>query len=57
MVESRKLAAILAADIVGYSRLTSVDEDRTLACVRTLRAELIDPVIAANRGRVGFAGT
>ena len=52
MVESRKLAAILAADIVGYSRLTSVDEDRTLARVRALRAELIDPVIAANRGRV-----
>ena len=52
MVESRKLAAILAADIVGYSRLTSVDEDRTLARVRALRTELIDPVIAANRGRV-----
>ena len=52
MVESRKLAAILAADIVGYSRLTSLDEDRTLARVRALRAELIDPVIAANRGRV-----
>ena len=52
MAETRKLAAILAADIVGYSRLTSVDEDRTLARVRALRAELFDPVIAANRGRV-----
>ena len=52
MAETRKLAAILAADIVGYSRLTSVDEDRTLARVRALRTELIDPVIAANRGRV-----
>ena len=52
MVESRKLAAILAADIVGYSRLTSVDEDRTLARVRALRKELVDPVIATNRGRV-----
>ena len=52
MVENRKLAAILAADIVGYSRLTSADEDRTLARVRALRTELIDPVIAAHRGRV-----
>jgi class 3 adenylate cyclase len=52
VVETRKLTAILAADIVGHSRLTSADEDRTLARVRTLHSELIDPTIAANRGRV-----
>jgi hypothetical protein len=43
MEETRKLAAILAADVVGYSRLTSADEDRTLARLRTLRSDLIDP--------------
>ena len=52
MSETRKLAAILVADIVGYSRLASVDEDRTLARVRGLRSDLIDPAIAAHRGRV-----
>ena len=41
--ETRKLAAILVADIVGYSRLASADEDRTLARVRGLRSDLIDP--------------
>jgi adenylate cyclase len=48
----RKLAAILAADIVGFSRLAGVDEDRTLARLRTLRSDLIDPTIAVHRGRV-----
>jgi hypothetical protein len=48
----RKLAAILVADIVGYSRLTSLDEDRTLARLRTLRSDLIDPTIAVYNGRV-----
>jgi TolB-like protein/class 3 adenylate cyclase/Tfp pilus assembly protein PilF len=50
--ETRKLAAILVADIVGYSRLASADEDRTLARVRGLRSDLIDPAIAAHHGRV-----
>ncbi len=48
----RKLAAILAADIVGYSRLAGADEERTLARLRALRGDLIDPAIAAHRGRV-----
>ena len=52
MSETRKLAAILVADIVGYSRLASVDEDRTLARVRGLRSDLIDPAIAAHHGRI-----
>jgi class 3 adenylate cyclase/TolB-like protein len=50
--EARKLAAILVADIVGYSRLASADEDRTLARVRGLRSDLIDPAIAAHHGRI-----
>jgi TolB-like protein len=52
MVEQRKLAAILAADVVGYSRLARADEDRTLARLRALRSDLIDPTIAVHRGRV-----
>ena len=43
MSESRKLAAILVADVVGYSRLAGTDEDRTLARLRALRSDLIDP--------------
>jgi adenylate cyclase len=50
--ESRKLAAILAADVVGFSRLTGADEDRTLARLRALRSDLIDPTIAVHNGRV-----
>jgi adenylate cyclase len=50
--ETRKLAAILAADVVGYSRLAGADEERTLARLRTLRSDLIDPTIAVHRGRV-----
>ena len=50
--ETRKLAAILVADVVGYSRLAGVDEDRTLARLRGLRSDLIDPAIAAHRGRI-----
>src|SRR5688500_14478894 len=50
--ESRKLAAILAADVVGYSRLASADEDRTLARLRALRSDLIDPTIAVYNGRM-----
>jgi adenylate cyclase len=49
---SRKLAAILAADVVGYSRLAGADEDRTLARLRALRSDLIDPTVAVHHGRV-----
>ena len=52
MVETRKIAAILVADIVGYSRLAAADEDRTLARLRGLRSDLIDPAIAAHHGRI-----
>jgi adenylate cyclase len=52
MAESRKIAAILAADVVGFSRMASADEDRTLARLRTLRSDLIDPTVANQNGRV-----
>ena len=52
MTESRKLAAILAADVVGFSRMTGADEDGTLGRLRALRSNLIDPVTSANHGRV-----
>src|SRR5471030_3019843 len=52
MAETRKIAAILAADVVGFSRMTSADEDRTLARLRTLRSELIDPTVSSQNGRV-----
>src|SRR3984893_12100082 len=48
----RKLAAILAADIAGYSRLMGADEEGTLARLRLHRRELIDPKIAEHRGRI-----
>ena len=43
MSETRKIAAIMVTDVVGYSRLAGVDEDGTLARLRVLRSELIDP--------------
>jgi adenylate cyclase len=52
MSETRKLAAILVADVVGYSRLAGADEDRTLARLRGLRSDLIDPAISAHHGRI-----
>ena len=52
MSETRKLAAILVADVAGYSRLAGADEDRTLARLRTLRSDLIDPIISVHHGRV-----
>jgi adenylate cyclase len=52
MSETRKLVAILVADVVGYSRLAGADEDRILARLRTLRSDLIDPTIAVHHGRV-----
>jgi TolB-like protein/class 3 adenylate cyclase len=51
MSETRKIAAILVADVVGYSRLAGADEEGTLARLRALRSDLIDPAIAAHRGR------
>jgi TolB-like protein/class 3 adenylate cyclase len=50
--ETRKIAAILVADVVGYSRLAGVDEDGTLTRLRALRYELIDPAVDAHRGRI-----
>jgi adenylate cyclase len=52
MSETRKLAAILVSDVVGYSRLAGTDEERTLARLRGLRSDLIDPAIAAHHGRI-----
>ena len=52
MSETRKLVAILVADVVGYSRLAGADEERTLSRLRGLRSDLIDPAIAAHHGRI-----
>ena len=52
MVSTRRLAAILAADVAGYSRLIEADEEGTLGRLRVLRAETIDPKIAGQRGRI-----
>ena len=48
----RRLAAILAADVVGYSRLMEQDEGRTLAAIRDLRREVIDPLLSEHHGRI-----
>jgi TolB-like protein/class 3 adenylate cyclase len=52
MSETRKIAAILVSDVVGYSRLAEAEEERTLARLRALRSDLIDPTIAVHHGRV-----
>src|SRR6202166_1191507 len=52
MSETRKLAAILVSDVAGYSRLAGADEDRPLARLRTLRSDLIDPIISVHHGRI-----
>jgi len=52
----RRLAAILAADVVGYSRLMEADEAGTLARLKTIRLELIDPAIAKCKGLVKTTG-
>jgi adenylate cyclase len=52
MSETRKIAAILVSDVVGYSRLAGADEDRILARLRGLRSDLIDPTIAVHNGRI-----
>jgi adenylate cyclase len=48
----RKLAAILAADMVGYSRLMEADEAGTLAQLKALRQQIIEPKVGARRGRI-----
>jgi adenylate cyclase len=52
MSETQKIAAILVSDVVGYSRLAGADEDRTLARLRALRSDLIDPTISVHHGRI-----
>ena len=52
MSETRKIAAILVSDVVGYSRLAGANEDRTLARLRALRSDLIDPTISVHYGRI-----
>jgi adenylate cyclase len=52
MAGTRKIAAILVSDIVGYGRLAGTDEDRTLSRLRGLRSDLIDPAIDAHHGRI-----
>ena len=52
MTQTRRLAAILAADVAGYSRLIGADEEGTLNRLRSIRAELIDPKITEHRGRI-----
>jgi adenylate cyclase len=52
MASTRRLAAILAADVAAYSRLMGVDESGTLQALRAIRSELIDPRLAAHNGRL-----
>jgi adenylate cyclase len=52
MNQTRRLAAILAADVAGYSRLMGADEEGTLARFKAHRQELIDPNIAEHHGRI-----
>jgi adenylate cyclase len=51
MTTTRRLAAILAADVAGYSRLMGADEEGTLAALKAIRHELVGPKIAEHRGR------
>jgi len=52
MSQTRRLAAILAADVAGYSRLIGADEGGTLQALKTIRVQLVDPTIAAHNGRL-----
>jgi class 3 adenylate cyclase len=52
MSQTRSLAAILAADVAGYSRLMGADEEGTLERLKALRRELLDPKIAEHKGRI-----
>ena len=59
MTATRRFAAILAADVAGYSRLIGADEGGTLQALKAIRAELIDPTIASHNGRLrpGFSSS
>jgi len=52
MTLTRRLAAILAADVAGYSRLIGVDEQGTLNRLRSIRTEVVDPKINEHHGRL-----
>ncbi len=52
MFGTRKIAGILVSDVVGYSRLAGAGEHRTLARLRTVRSDLIDPTISVHRDRI-----
>jgi adenylate cyclase len=52
MTATRRLAAILAADMAGYSRLIGADESGTLQAFKAIQTELFDPTIAAHNGRL-----
>jgi adenylate cyclase len=52
MNQTRRLAAILAADVIGYSRLMGADEEGTLERLKALRRELLDPRVAEHHGHI-----
>src|SRR6202046_4036733 len=52
MSGTRKIAAILVADVVGYGRLANADEERTLVRLRAILGDLVEPAIAAHHGRI-----
>jgi len=52
MAATRRLAAVLAADMAGYSRLIGADEQGTLDRLRTIRSEIVDPSVATHNGRI-----
>src|SRR5262249_9143840 len=52
MTATRRLAAILAADVAGYSRLIGADENSTLQALKAIRAEVLDPMMASHNGRL-----
>ena len=52
MSQTRRLAAILAADVAGYSRLMGADEEGTLAALKAIRSEVADPKVKEHRGRI-----
>jgi adenylate cyclase len=57
MSEIRKIAAILVADVAGYGRLAHADEERTLARLRVVRSDLVEPAIAVRHGRIVGEGS
>jgi adenylate cyclase len=54
MTEQRRLAAIVSADVACYSRLMRRDESGTLAALKSLRQDVVDPAIASHGGRIGL---